>query len=99
MEVVVVEVVVLEVAVVEWMVEKVVVVVVVGCGSGPVGGAWTSHNQAAVSAVSRRLIPLVSIPASDCAARPAENMLSCLKHMCMGQTQFNTGKGWGSGGV
>ena len=31
------EVVVVEVAVVEWMVEKVVVVVVVGCGSGACG--------------------------------------------------------------
>lgn len=67
--------------------------------ASPVEG--TPHNQAPVSAVSWRLIQLVSIPvAAPRGRKPRVHILSCLKHMHVAVTQFNTGtaEGWGRGG-
>lgn len=51
----------------------------------------TPHNQAPVSAASRRLIQLVSIPGPALPEPGSSLTLSCLKHTHVAPTQFSTG--------
>lgn len=66
--------------------------------ASPVEG--TPHNQAPVSAVSWRLIQLVSIPvAAPRSRKPRVHILSCLKHMHVAVTQFKQAQLRGGGRV